>query len=78
MQAYEITALIDGQGNLRLPKECKGVFGKETRIILLVEEDRPERPTPLTFESFAGVLKDSPSFEGDPVAIQRAMRDEWR
>jgi hypothetical protein len=24
-----------------------------------------------------GILKDSKAFEGDPVAIQRAMRDEW-
>ena len=28
-------------------------------------------------EDFRGVLKGSSSFEGDPVAIQRAMRDEW-
>ena len=26
----------------------------------------------------AGVLKDSPNFSGDPVAIQKAMRDEWQ
>ena len=24
-----------------------------------------------------GAFKDSKTFEGDPVAIQRAMRDEW-
>lgn len=24
-----------------------------------------------------GILKDSPNFEGDPVQIQRRMRDEW-
>lgn len=29
------------------------------------------------FADFAGALKDSKTFEGDPVAIQRAMRDEW-
>jgi hypothetical protein len=26
---------------------------------------------------FFGILADSPSFRGDPVEIQRAMRDEW-
>jgi hypothetical protein len=26
----------------------------------------------------AGVLKNSPNFSGDPVAIQKAMRDEWQ
>ncbi len=27
--------------------------------------------------SYFGILKDSPSFNGDPVTIQRQMRDEW-
>ncbi|WP_017302428.1 DUF2281 domain-containing protein [Nodosilinea nodulosa] len=27
--------------------------------------------------SYFGILKDSPNFNGDPVAIQRQMRDEW-
>ena len=27
---------------------------------------------------FAGVLKDSPNFNGDPVQLQREMRDDWR
>jgi hypothetical protein len=26
---------------------------------------------------FAGALADSPSFQGDPLAVQQAMRDEW-
>lgn len=26
---------------------------------------------------FAGILSNSPSFKGDPLAIQQAMRDEW-
>jgi predicted DNA-binding antitoxin AbrB/MazE fold protein len=30
------------------------------------------------WRKFAGALKDSTAFEGDPVEIQRAMRDEWR
>jgi hypothetical protein len=27
--------------------------------------------------SYFGILKDSPNFNGDPVTIQRQMRDEW-
>ena len=30
-----------------------------------------------SFDSFAGVLKNSPSFEGDPVLVQQRMRNEW-
>ncbi|GHS85138.1 hypothetical protein FACS1894103_6420 [Campylobacterota bacterium] len=29
------------------------------------------------FNGMWGCLKDSKAFEGDPVAIQREMRDEW-
>ncbi len=29
------------------------------------------------FVAFSGILKDSPNFNGDPVEIQRKMRDEW-
>jgi len=36
-----------------------------------------EAPQPTTLNDFAGILKDSPTFKGDPVEIQRKMRDEW-
>ena len=29
------------------------------------------------FAGFSGILKNSPNFNGDPVEIQRSMRDEW-
>lgn len=31
----------------------------------------------LTLDAFVGALKDSPSFPGDPLVVQRQMRDEW-
>lgn len=31
----------------------------------------------VTLESFKGILKNSPSFEGDPLEIQEKMRNEW-
>lgn len=34
-----------------------------------------EQPELLT--DFAGILKNSPSFSGNPLEIQQAMRDEW-
>ena len=36
-----------------------------------------ETPQPATLNDFAGILKDSPTFKGDPVEIQRKMRNEW-
>jgi hypothetical protein len=30
-----------------------------------------------SFAAFSGILRNSPNFNGDPVEIQRRMRDEW-
>lgn len=77
MKAFELTTHIDEQGNLHLPRDYSYLFGKNARVILLVEDSGPERSKP-TLEQFAGLLKDSPSFNQDPLAIQRQLRDEWR
>jgi len=37
---------------------------------------KPDK-TPVTLDSFKGVLKNSPSFEGDPLEIQQKMRNDW-
>lgn len=39
----------------------------------------PSVPAPATgdWQQFAGVLKDSPNWNGDPQAVQEAMRREW-
>ena len=36
-----------------------------------------EKPSQKTLNDFFGILKDSPTFKGDPIEIQRKMRDEW-
>ena len=36
-----------------------------------------EQTQPTTLDDFIGILKDSPTFKGNPVEIQRKMRDEW-
>jgi len=36
-----------------------------------------EKTEPTTLNDFIGLLKDSPTFKGDPLEIQRKMRDEW-
>ncbi|MBF0461089.1 MAG: hypothetical protein HQL87_06815 [Magnetococcales bacterium] len=42
-----------------------------------VRQDQPPPVEPAGWRRFAGILKASPNFNGDPVAIQREMRDEW-
>ena len=29
------------------------------------------------WQSFVGVLQDSPNWNGDPLTVQEAMRDDW-
>ena len=36
-----------------------------------------QQQVPGLLTDFAGLLADSPSFKGDPRAIQQALRDEW-
>ncbi len=43
------------------------------RLLLKYTQDKE----PTSFQDFFGALKDSPTFKGDPVEIQRRMRDEW-
>ena len=38
---------------------------------------RKADPSIPLFNGMGGCLKDSKTFDGDPVAIQREMRDEW-
>ena len=37
----------------------------------------PSQPPTACWEDFFGTLRGSGVFEGDPVDIQRKMRDEW-
>ena len=77
MQAYELNAHIDEHGNLQLPSSYEPLYGKDAKLILLIDETTPAESAP-TLAQFAGALKGSPSFSEDPVIIQRAMRDEWQ
>jgi len=43
----------------------------------LVEHANAARGKDIPITDFAGVLVNSPSFRGDPLEIQKAMRDEW-
>ncbi|MDD5276018.1 MAG: hypothetical protein PHR16_08050 [Methylovulum sp.] len=45
------------------------------RLIKKHREERIKQPERLA--DFAGLLADSPSFVGNPLDIQKAMRDEW-
>jgi hypothetical protein len=49
----------------------------EVNISLTITPVHQSNTTKRPLSSFCGVFKDSPTFKGDPVEIQRKMRDEW-
>ncbi|HEY9643124.1 MAG TPA: DUF2281 domain-containing protein [Coleofasciculaceae cyanobacterium] len=47
---------------------------------LRTEQNETQKEAPQSgrlLSDYAGVLKDSPNFNEDPVELQRRMRDEW-
>lgn len=65
---YELVkALPEDQANLVL------VFAEFVHQRTKAEADITQK----SFADFFGILKDSPNFNDDPVAIRRAMRSEW-
>ena len=46
-------------------------------VVLLVSPASSVEDSVEAINSLAGSLSDSPRFSGDPVAIQRKLRDEW-
>lgn len=43
-----------------------------------LESKQQKQAVQLSLKDFAGILQGSPNFNGDPVEIQKEMRDEWQ
>ncbi|MBF0295242.1 MAG: hypothetical protein HQL96_08625 [Magnetococcales bacterium] len=80
LQSVEAEIGEDGQIQLREPLTIHGPC-RAVVIVLgpLAKEMANERisASSLGWRRHVGAMKDSPHFNGDPVAIQKAMRDEW-
>lgn len=61
----------------------KAMSEKEQIAVLHFVEFLQQKSKPQSTQSgkllsdYAGILEDSPTFAGDPVEIQRKLRDEW-
>lgn len=58
------------------------LFAEDEHLVILRLTKTPTdtvapSPQPADWKRWAGVLKDSPHLNGDPVFIQQAMRHEW-
>ena len=46
-------------------------------LIQKYQTETKETETSLTLDAFKGILKNSSSFEGDPLEIQQKIRNDW-
>ena len=73
-----IEAIVEKNGNVRLLEPLHPTHSIRALLTLLEPLDKStttSKHRPLC--EFVGVLKNSTIFSGDPVILQRNMRNEW-
>jgi len=73
LQTIEVE--IDAQGGIH-PLQALPQLAESRAMLTLVVPDQA-KTTAADWRSFIGRLSASPNFNGDPVEVQRKMRDEW-
>ncbi|MCK5232056.1 MAG: hypothetical protein KAR13_17425 [Desulfobulbaceae bacterium] len=72
-----VEVIVEKNGSVRLLEPLHPTHSMRALLTLLepLEESTttPKRP----LHEFIGILKNSTIFSGDPVTLQRDMRDEW-
>jgi hypothetical protein len=86
LQTYEAT--LETSGQVLFTDLAKPVYQQRQKVLItivspLADNALPAQPADLgngkhDWLAFAGALKNSPAFAGDPLAIQQQMRSEWR
>ena len=93
MQAIEIEAPIDSNGNIHLPEQFQHLYGREARFVILLPDSPPQAATPDLetvhanasswplldpARDFSRFIGSAPPIAEDGVAFQRQLRDtEW-
>ena len=74
MQIITLTGKIDTDGHLRLDVPTSFVSG-DVEVEITIHPIQAEQGSAATydFSDLAGTL----SWQGDPVVVQRSLRDEW-
>lgn len=89
LQTYEAT--LETSGQVLFTDLAKPVYKERQKVLItivspLADSALQAQPTQSAdhvnvkhdWQAFAGALKNSPAFAGDPLAIQQQMRSEWR
>ncbi|MBF0176782.1 MAG: hypothetical protein HQL63_08045 [Magnetococcales bacterium] len=80
MRSCEAEVSADGQVRLREPMVLRGRHRAVLTVLEPLESDAiasDAMESSPDWRHFAGVMKESPHFNADPVSIQKALRDEW-
>jgi len=74
METFTLTGAIDSDGHLRLDVPTQLTPG-QVELVLVVQPkvQHPTQPNQYDFSDLAGKL----NWQGDAVAEQRTLRDEW-
>lgn len=86
LQTYEAT--LETSGQVLFTDLAKPVYQQRQKVLITIVSPLADNPLPAQpaglgnvkrdWLAFAGALKNSPAFAGDPLAIQKQMRSEWR
>lgn len=72
-----IEAIIEKDGKVRLLEPLQPTHRMRALVTLLEPVENPTTTPKRSLHEFIGVLKDAAVFSGDPITLQRNMRDEW-
>lgn len=73
-------ATLQPDGRLQFADAAVHQDRRPRRVLVTFTDEEPDQKSPATasdWQGFVGALADSPHWTGDPVAIQRSMRDDW-
>jgi len=72
-----VEAIVKKDGTVRLLEPVHPAQSMRAVLTLLEPVNVLPAQTQTPLHTFAGLLKDSPAFSGDPMKIQRELRNEW-
>ena len=77
MNTFQQTVIIPSNRRLQLDLPLPDSIPVGQAEMLVVLSPAQQEKTCQSIRHFIGCFADSTSFAGDPVALQKAMRDEW-
>ncbi|WP_133510743.1 hypothetical protein [Candidatus Thiosymbion oneisti] len=72
-----VEVIVEKNGNVRLLEPLHPSHAMRALLTLLEPLEKSTITPKRSLHEFIGILKNSTLFSGNPVTLQRDMRDEW-